>query len=116
MDNESKYIPLVSLLPSILLLLAIPPIWPYAYYQLLRLVVMICAGYLAYYNYERKEMGWVMVFSFIALLFNPVFPVYLSKSLWAIIDLGAAVVFGMQYLNKTQNQAHNNIKKEGGIK
>jgi len=32
---------------------------------------------------------------FIALLFNPLIPVYLTREIWAPIDLGLAVLFGV---------------------
>jgi hypothetical protein len=35
----------------------------------------------------------MVALGFIALLFNPVFPVYLGKPLWVLIDLGVAYFF-----------------------
>jgi hypothetical protein len=34
----------------------------------------------------------------VALLFNPIAPVHLTRDAWGIIDLGAAALFGAHYV------------------
>ncbi len=79
----------------VMLLLAIPSIWPYGYYTLLRLVVCGVSIYVVFQAKKSKQDGWVWGMGFIALLFNPLIPIHLSKGLWAIIDLGVAAVFAV---------------------
>ena len=75
------------------LLLAVLPL-PYVYYQLLRIVVTLIAAVNAYKFYEDNQMAWVLVFGIIALIWNPIFPIYLDKSVWIILDfIGAGIFF-----------------------
>ena len=75
-----------------MLLLAIPVIWLYSYFQILRWVVMGVALYNTYLAYEAKEKTWVFVMGAIAILFNPIFPIYFQKGTWAILDLITSVL------------------------
>lgn len=75
-----------------MLLLAIPSIWPYGYYQLLRWVVAIAALYNAYLAHESKEDVWMYVMIGIAILFNPIASIHFEKETWAILDLVTALV------------------------
>jgi len=68
---------------------------PYGYFQLLRLVVCAVAAYGASGAYKNDASVWAVTLGLIALLFNPVFPVYLNRSTWIFIDLVAAVVLWM---------------------
>ena len=76
-----------------LLLFAVLPL-PYIYYQLLRIVITLIAAVNAYKFYEDNQMAWVLVFGIIALIWNPIFPIYLDKSVWIILDfIGAGIFF-----------------------
>lgn len=68
---------------------------PYGYFQFLRLVVTGYAAYLAfaYFRTGPNAVGWA--FAFIALLFNPVFVISMSKGVHALFDLlTAGIVLG----------------------
>lgn len=84
----------VWILPAIMLVVAVMPL-PYGYYTLLRIVVSIAAGLVAFSVYSKSQSVsvWVAVFGLLALLFNPIIPVHLDRELWFIIDLGAAATF-----------------------
>jgi hypothetical protein len=78
----------------LMLLLAIPSgIWPYGYYMLLRWVITGVALFVLWIAYNLKRQGWLWVMIGIAVLFNPVAPIYLDKEIWVIIDFIAAVIF-----------------------
>lgn len=83
--------PAVWLVPAALLLLALLSL-PYGFYVLLRLVVCGTAALLTYDEYRlRGEVsGWAMVLAGVALLFNPLVPVHLTREIWAPIDIGTA--------------------------
>ena len=67
---------------------------PYGYYFLLRLVVCLSAVYYALQFNKNNEQVLVWVFSFFAILYNPIVPIYLgSKVLWAIVNLTTAITF-----------------------
>jgi hypothetical protein len=67
--------------------------WPYGYYTLLRLVVCGAGAYTAFVMYQWRKPGLAWLFGLIAVLFNPVVTVHLSRQLWQIIDLICAVLF-----------------------
>jgi hypothetical protein len=73
-----------------LLAIAVLPL-PYGYYQLLRLVATGVFAWAALVALQRGSTGYGFGFAVLALLFNPVLPVYLSKAIWAPIDVGAAL-------------------------
>jgi predicted branched-subunit amino acid permease len=84
---------LVWIVPSVMLIVALAKL-PYDYYTLLRLVVTICALVIAAEIYRREAISiWLCVFAALALLFNPVFPVHLTRAIWAPIDIGCALIF-----------------------
>lgn len=73
-----------------LILAALP--MPYGYYSLLRLVSCAVFGIAAYTVRRRHSRVVVWVYGFCALLFNPIFKVYLPKSIWVFLDLTAAII------------------------
>lgn len=83
----------LSITSGVLLLLGILNIWPYAYYIILRWVVCAVAIFVALGFSKSKLTSWVWVFGALAILFNPIFPVYMNKSSWVGIDLVSAIVF-----------------------
>jgi len=67
--------------------------WPYGYYQLLRFVVCGVSVYVAFVAYNWQKLWATWLFSFIALLFNPLLPVHLSQEIWQPIDVICALSF-----------------------
>ena len=72
---------------------------PYWYYQLLRWAVCIYALITAYKLKNRKTAKFIF-FCVIAVLFNPIAPVYFDKDLWRIIDGLTGAVFLFFLFNK----------------
>lgn len=91
-----------TVVAGIMLLLAIPAIWPYSYFQILRWVVTGVALYNAYFAHEFKNNTWVLIMIIIAILFNPISPIYLQKETWVYLDLVAAVLMFVS-LSKVKN-------------
>ena len=83
----------VSIIVGIMLLFAIPAIWPYSYFQLLRVVVFVSGIYLAYALNKKGIKDWTWIMAITAIVFNPFLPVYLSKGVWIILDVIAAVIY-----------------------
>lgn len=81
-----------SIIAAAMLLLSLAP-WPYGYYQLLRFVVCGVGVYVAYTAYSWQNIWAVWLFGFVALLFNPLIPIHLSRELWQPIDVICAIVF-----------------------
>jgi len=63
---------------------------PYDYYQILRVVVCIGVVYLLVKNWSSLEVLAKVLFIAVAITFNPIAPIYLSKGTWTVIDLLAA--------------------------
>ena len=78
----------------IMLLLAILPL-PYGYYTLLRLVVCFTAVFLAWFSHKSKSIRWTWIMGFLALMFNPIIPIYFGREFWIFVDLIAVVIFGI---------------------
>jgi len=81
-----------AVLATVMLLAALGQ-WPYGYYQLLRLVTCAAAVFIAYQGWAWKRPWATWSFGFVAALFNPIFPVHLSRHLWQVIDVATAAQF-----------------------
>ncbi len=75
---------------------------PYSYYQILRWVVTIVSAYSAYLAFNSKVTSWGWVFVVVAILFNPIAPVYLQKETWQILDLIGAIIFSVSLFIKNK--------------
>lgn len=93
MKEQIKYKNIATWVSISMLILAVPAIWPYVYFQLLRLVVTASAAYIAWLFYNSEKNGWMWIMIAIAVLYNPVIPFYLSKDIWIVFDIVAAIIF-----------------------
>jgi hypothetical protein len=67
---------------------------PYGFYTLTRIVVCGLAAFFAYAGWKGEASRvWSTIFGFVAVLFNPLFPIHLARGTWYGIDLGVAVIF-----------------------
>ena len=74
---------------------------PIGYYTLSRLVVCASAIYFAYNFYKQNNQTNVWIFGFIAVLYNPIIPVYLyEKIIWIAVNIITIYIF---YKNKDLN-------------
>ena len=89
-----RHHPSVWLVPAALLTLALLP-WPYGYYTFLRFAVSILACWLAYeqWKFDDSFSGWVVVFGGVTLLYNPLMPIYFTREIWGMLNLGTAFMF-----------------------
>ena len=89
----------VWLVPTAMLLIALADL-PYGFYTLLRVVVCGATVLLVFHEYDLRgtTTGWMAVLAGIALLFNPLLPVGLSREQWAPIDASCAIVLVIHYL------------------
>ena len=91
--EQSNYRILFSKIAAILLLVAIIPIWPYFLYQFLKLVVFGAASFSVYLYHKEKNTQWMIIMIIIAIIFNPINPLYFGHFLWSIVDLIVAMIF-----------------------
>ncbi len=92
-----------AIIAALMLLGALAP-WPYGYYQLLRFVVCPVSGYVAFVAYKWQKLWATCLFGIVAVLFNPLIPVHLSRELWQPIDLICSFIFGISiFILKEKN-------------
>lgn len=65
------------------------------YFTFLRWVVSVASIYYAYFIYkkEQKLSYWFWNFIVLAILFNPIIPVYLVRDTWVLFDLVTLILF-----------------------
>ena len=80
--------------PVVMLVAALLP-WPYGYYNFLRFCVCGAAAFLAYQQWTHDDAAskWVVVLVGIALLYNPLVPVHLTREIWIVLNVGTAIAF-----------------------
>lgn len=93
-NNQDGLPAAIWLVPAVALLIALAPL-PYGYYTLLRIIICGAAAFIAYSIYQRQQAVslWVLAMSGLAILFNPLIPIHLSREIWVPIDAISAVVF-----------------------
>ena len=87
--NKTKNI--FSVVSALFLFGALLEGWPYGYFTLLRIVVSVTSGYIAYNTYRLIKEFWMYSFGFLTILFNPIAPIHLSRDMWIVIDFIVAV-------------------------
>lgn len=78
---------------TILMLFGAIAEWPYGYYTLLRWITCITSILVAFQAFENNIDWAKVVFIIIAILFNPLVPIYLSRSIWIPLDIITAILF-----------------------
>lgn len=67
---------------------------PIGYYTFLRIIITVVALVIIIVEHKNGLSFWNIVFALIAILFNPLFPVYINdKETWNIIDIICGALF-----------------------
>lgn len=82
---------IVIYIASAMLFIGILPL-PYGYYTLLRFIATGVFIWSALIAYERNNETLPWIYLLLALLFNPLIKIHLSRDLWAIFDISAATL------------------------
>lgn len=81
----------IALALSAAMIMAILPL-PYGFYTLLRVATFVASIYFAIQLWERERfIAYGLAFA--ALLFNPIWPVGLSRDIWAVFNMAGACLF-----------------------
>lgn len=98
---------ILFLIPAALLLLALADM-PSGYYVLMRIIVCVASAIVAYGSYKRENSlnGSAILFGLMAILFNPIIPIYLyDREIWMPIDIIGAIIFVIKgFVFKNSNQ------------
>lgn len=97
----------VAALLTAMLLWALVDSNPYSYYQLLRWGCFTGFLLIARYCHLTSSEQWVWAFCALALLYNPLIPLALGRSIWEAANVGTAVVIAV-WIAK-------NIRTDGGL-
>lgn len=81
---------MLSIMPAAMLLLAPAP-WPYVYYVLLRWVILICVGAIAYESFQRRGWhAWTVALIVFVVIFNPIVPFHFTHQIWSVLNVAGA--------------------------
>jgi heme/copper-type cytochrome/quinol oxidase subunit 2 len=75
-----------------MLLGALNPDSPYGYYVLLR---WVCCGVFAFAAVRaaaRDQQGWVWILGITAAIYNPIFRVHLTRTMWPVVNIVTIVI------------------------
>lgn len=86
-----------------LLLLALAPM-PYGYYQFIRIAITLVASINAFDLYKKNKSLLLVVFVSIIILYNPIFPIHISKAIWIPLNLVTALFLGVFALVHKNNE------------
>ena len=95
---------LVLIIPCVILIIAPMISFPYGFYTFLRLVVTITAS-IALINSLKNEGGinnTSIIFGLVAILYNPLIPIHLSREIWMLINFITSGIYFF-YLYKIKN-------------
>ena len=75
---------------------------PYGYYQLVRFGALVGFGVLAYKSYEQHKQTEMIIYSCLAILFQPVLKISLGREIWNIVDVvvGIALIITIFWKRK----------------
>ncbi len=96
--NPNKSLSLVSRSVSVILLLLTFLRLPYGYFTFLRLVICAVAAFHCVLAFNLNRGVIAGSFGLIAILFNPIVPIHLSKETWRPIDLLVAALFLLSFV------------------
>ncbi len=82
---------IIKIIITLLLLLALLNM-PYWYYQLLKVILFVAFGYLAFIEFRNDVSLFPFIFLVFALVFSPIFNLKLGREGWNVVDIIAALV------------------------
>ena len=82
----------LSVLAIVLALLALGT-FPYVYYQIMNWVLVFAALTVAWRAKKMQKELIMWLFVAVAVVFNPITPLYLRQDIWRALDIVVAVLF-----------------------
>lgn len=96
-----KILKLIYSFMFILFLVSILPISVYTFYIAMRWIVLILGLICLILTYIKyKELDYIQLI--IIILWNPIFPIYLNKSIWVVFDIASCLYY--LFKNKSNNE------------
>ncbi len=101
----------VYLILAAMLLLCLAPM-PYGYFNLVRFVMMVAFGVLAYQYYLRNKVAATWIFGALAVLFQPIYKIALGRTLWNVVDVIVALLLIALFIMEWRNSKKDYVKIE----
>ena len=79
--------------------------FPFVYYQLMNWVVVGASLVTVEQAYQRKNATLAWLFALVAVVFNPLAPLYLRADVWHVADITASVLFVISFFFITKRNA-----------
>lgn len=92
MKNQCIINTILKLVIVAMLIVAASTKQPYTFYTLLRWVVIGGYIYFAYQANVKKQVGLLIYYTLVAILFNPFYKVWFQKDVWHIVDYAVAAI------------------------
>jgi hypothetical protein len=93
-------LPKLLWLVAVALLLVATMKLPYGYYTLLRIAICGFCGVVAFFSFTERSFGWGTAFALMAILFNPIIPIYLKRQDWFWLDVGTAAIIAAHLIHR----------------
>lgn len=101
----------IYLILAAMLLLCLAPM-PYGYFNLVRFVMMVACGWMAYQYYQRNKTVATWVFGILAMLFQPMYKIALGRTVWNIVDVIVAIFFIVMFFFERKREEGEYVKFE----
>ena len=110
---KNKWLESLPLIITAVMLFVAVASWPYQYYTLLRIIVILVSIYAIILTYCRQKKLLVLPLIVTAILFNPLHPISLSRNVWLVIDIACGILFIVSafVLRKSKQLEIENVKK-----
>jgi hypothetical protein len=95
----------IKIILAILLFLCLVDM-PYGYYQFVRFAGLISFAILAYQAHEQGRQTEMIIYSGLALLFQPFFKIALGREMWNIVDVVVGIGLLMSIFIKPKVSQH----------
>jgi|SRR4029077_12479887 hypothetical protein len=88
-------------IPAAMLIIALAPC-PHVYYRVVRLVVFVCAAAISLQSFDRRGWhAWTIALALLAVVFNPILPVHLTRTIWSVLNgLGALLLIAHLWVER----------------
>ncbi len=78
-----------------MLLGALTNYFPFVYYQMMNWIAFGAALTTVWQTYKQNNLWFSWFFVLVAVVFNPLAPLYINQNLWRIVDIVGAALFAL---------------------
>ncbi len=82
----------------ILMLVALNPANPYAYYRIMRVLCTAAFLYLSLHSFRASQKNWGWIFGVASFVYNPIYPLHLTRSIWTVINIITIIIAALSVI------------------